>query len=75
MGVTIQPVMAFPARVFRYLSEVRAEVRKVTWPSWEELKKSTFVIIIFVIIMGLVIGAMDFVFSLILVNWLGRVFA
>ena len=75
MGLTVQPVLAFPARVVRYLSEVRAEVRKVTWPSWEELRKSTVVIIIFVIIMGLVIGAMDFVFSLILVNGLGRFFA
>lgn len=75
MGLTVQPVLAFPARVVRYLSEVRAEVRKVTWPTWEELRKSTFVIIIFVIIMGLVIGAMDLVFSLILVNWLGRAFA
>lgn len=75
MGLTIQPVLAFPGRVIRYLSEVRAEVRKVTWPSFEELRKSTIVIIIFVIIMGLVIGAMDYLFSLILVNWLGRAFA
>lgn len=75
MGLTVQPVVAFPGRVVRYLSEVRAEVRKVTWPTWEELRKSTFVIIIFVIIMGLVIGAMDLIFSFILVNLLGRMFA
>lgn len=72
MGLGIQPVLGFAGRVVQYLSEVRAEVRKVTWPGRDELRKSTLVIIIFVIIIGLVIGAMDWLFSLILVNLLGR---
>ena len=39
--------------------QVPAEVRKVTWPSWEELKKATGVIIVFVILLGILIGLMD----------------
>jgi preprotein translocase subunit SecE len=70
-----QPVLAAVGRTVRYVDEVRAEVRKVTWPSWEELRKSTVVIIIFVIIVGLIIAVMDAVFALLLVTLPGRLFA
>jgi preprotein translocase subunit SecE len=70
-----QRVVDWVARLVRFLGEVRAEVKKVTWPGWDELKKSTVVIIVFVIIMGLIIGLMDLLFSLILVDFLGRLFA
>ncbi|HWP38642.1 MAG TPA: preprotein translocase subunit SecE [Gemmatimonadales bacterium] len=70
---TRRPVMARTAgRVAEYVADVRAEVRKVTWPGLDELKKSTGVIIIFLILMGLLIGLMDALFSLVLVRWLGR---
>lgn len=70
-----QPVFAALGRTTRYIEEVRAEVRKVTWPSWEELRKSTVVIIIFVIIVGLIIAVMDAVFAFLLVTLPGRLFA
>jgi preprotein translocase subunit SecE len=70
-----QPVFAAMGRTVRYIEEVRAEVRKVTWPSWEELRKSTIVIIIFVIIVGLIIAVMDAVFAFLLVTLPGRLFA
>jgi len=67
--------MRFAGRVVQYVGEVRAEVRKVTWPGREELRKSTGVIIIFLILMALLIGFMDWGFALLLVNWLGRLLA
>lgn len=70
-----QPVGAFAGRVVRFLGDVRAEIRKVTWPGWKELRKSTVVIIIFIIIIGIIIGLMDFLFAQLLVNFLGRLFA
>jgi preprotein translocase subunit SecE len=70
-----QPLFSAAGRTVRYIEEVRAEVRKVTWPSWEELRKSTVVIIIFVIIVGLIIALMDFLFSQLLVSLPGRLFA
>ncbi len=69
-----QPVFAAAARTAHYLGEVRAEVRKVTWPAWDELRKSTVVIIIFIIILGLVIALMDFGFSMLLVSLPARMF-
>ena len=73
MATAGQPAVRFTGRVVQYLTEVRAEVRKVTWPAWEELRKSTGVIIVFLILMGLLIGFMDWAFAMLLVNLLGRV--
>ncbi len=69
-----EPVLAFAGRSAAYMREVRGEVRKVSWPSWEDLRKSTTVIIIFVVIIGLVIGIMDLVLSKLLIDVLGRAF-
>jgi preprotein translocase subunit SecE len=43
----------------RYIRDVIAELRKVTWPTWEELKGSTMVVILFSIIMGFYIFIID----------------
>ncbi|MBO5949675.1 MAG: preprotein translocase subunit SecE [Fibrobacteraceae bacterium] len=44
----------------QYIKEVVQELKKVTWPTWEELKGSTLVVIIFSIIMGCYIAGLDF---------------
>ena len=69
-----QPVLAFTQRSAAFLREVRSEVRKITWPSWDDLRRSTLVITIFVIVIGLMIGVMDSLFSLILIRGLGQMF-
>jgi len=67
-------VVAFAGRTVAYLRDVRAEVRKVTWPSLEDLRKSTISIVLFVVALGLLIGLIDWLWAQILVNWLGRAF-
>jgi preprotein translocase subunit SecE len=42
-----------------FLHEVRAEMQKVTWPSWTELKGQTIVVIVAVIIIAAFIGFVD----------------
>jgi preprotein translocase subunit SecE len=61
-------------RTVEFFRDVRAEVRKVSWPSWLELKKATTVIIIFVAILGLVIGWMDWLLQQIFVVGLAKLF-
>ncbi len=53
---------------------MRTEVRKVTWPTWEELKKATTVIVIFVAVLGLVIGWMDWLLQQIFVVGVAKLF-
>ncbi len=68
------PVLAFAQRSQGFVRQVRGEVRKITWPSWDDLRRSTLVITILVIIIGIVIGVMDVAFSWLLIDFFGRVF-
>ena len=54
--------------------QVPAEVRKVTWPSWDELKKATGVIVVFVIFLGVLIGIMDSLLQLVFVSAVATLF-
>ncbi len=74
LAVWRQPALAFTQRAAAFLQEVRAEVRKVSWPTWEDLRKSTVVITILIIVIGIIIGLMDWFFSWLLIGFLGRVF-
>jgi len=44
-----------------FTTEVVDEIKKVTWPDWPQLKNSTLVVIVFVVIVSLIIFLMDFV--------------
>jgi preprotein translocase subunit SecE len=43
-----------------FLEEVRAEVRKVTWPSQQEYTYGTIGVIVIVALLTLVLGVVDF---------------
>jgi preprotein translocase SecE subunit len=55
-----------------FLTSVREELRKVTWPTRPELIKATRMIVVLSIILGLTIGLMDWVLQLILVEGVAR---
>jgi preprotein translocase subunit SecE len=46
-----------------YLESVRQEMKKVTWPEWDELKSQTYVVIIATIIFTVFIFVADAVFG------------
>ena len=43
-----------------FVGDVQDEMKKVTWPDWPQLKNSTFVIVVFMVVLSLVVFAMDF---------------
>jgi preprotein translocase subunit SecE len=47
-----------------YVKDVRVEMSKVSWPTREELRESTLVVIIMVFLMMVFIGIIDRVLSL-----------
>ncbi|MCA1829806.1 MAG: preprotein translocase subunit SecE [Myxococcales bacterium] len=61
-------------RFLQFLRDVRNEMRKVTWPTLDELKKATTVIVIFVAVLGIAIGLMDSFFQLVFVKLVARLF-
>jgi preprotein translocase subunit SecE len=42
-----------------FVEDVREEMQKVTWPDWPQLKNSTFVILVFVVVVAIIIFLMD----------------
>ncbi len=50
------------ARLREFTSQVQAEMKRVTWPDWEQLRNATGVIILFVFVVAGIIGLMDLVF-------------
>ena len=46
-----------------FFSDVRFEMLKVSWPKWDELKGSTFVVISFSIIVSLFLFFIDRILS------------
>jgi len=49
-----------------FVGDVQTEMQKVTWPDWPQLKNSTFVIVVFVVIVSLLIFGMDFIVNILL---------
>jgi len=50
-------------RIGKFLREVRAEMRKVSWPDRKELVSSTVVVVTVVVVASAFIGLIDFLFS------------
>ena len=51
-------------RLSNYIQETKEELKKCTWPSWDELKGSTFVVLISIIGLGVFTVGVDIVLAL-----------
>lgn len=49
--------------LFGFLREVKAEVKRITWPSKDETKKALIAVVIFTLIYILLVGGLDFIFK------------
>lgn len=47
----------------RFFSEVKSELKKVTWPPKDQVIRLTGVVIIISLVVGLFIGSLDFIFT------------
>ena len=50
-------------RMVNYFKEVKAEMKRVVWPSFSKVKQNTLTVIIYVIIVGVVICGLDWLFT------------
>ncbi len=51
------------ARLTTYVQQTREDLRKCTWPTWDELKGSTVVVTISIVILGGFTVLVDAIFS------------
>ncbi len=50
-------------RMVNYFKEVKAEMKKVVWPTLSKIRLNTITVIVYVVIVGLVICGLDWLFT------------
>ena len=63
--------MAWTTQVRDFLKEVRVESSKVSWPTREELRDSTIVVIAAVLLVSFFVGVVDFILQYVM-RWVFR---
>jgi preprotein translocase subunit SecE len=58
-------------RLIEFLKDTRVELTKISWPNRHELRESTVVVIITVVLITLFIGAVDQIFNFLWRSLLG----
>jgi len=53
----------YPRRIRKYLHDVRAELKVVNWPSWEDVKSTTVVVVVTVAFFAIYFLITDTIFS------------
>jgi preprotein translocase subunit SecE len=59
-------------RLSTYVQETREELKKCTWPTWNELKGSTTLVMVSIAFLGMFTVVTDFVFSN-LMRWISSI--
>ncbi len=63
--------MAWTTQVREFLKEVRVESGKVSWPTRAELRASTVVVIVAVLLVSFFVGVVDFILQFVM-RWVFR---
>jgi preprotein translocase subunit SecE len=51
--------------VVRYIKETRAELRKVVWPTRDETKNLTIIVVSVTVAMAIFLGMLDYIFQMV----------
>ncbi len=67
LGLTVALTLYFYRKpgAFSYLGEVVSELQRVTWPSIDETKRSTLIVIVFTIVLSAYLAVFDWVWKLV----------
>ena len=49
--------------IARFFRETVGELRKVSWPTWQEAKNLTLIVLIVILSMSVLLGSFDLLFS------------
>ena len=69
-----------PHPIIKYFQATRSELRKVTWPTRDETRNLTTIIVIVTVVMAIFLGTLDYVFQIITAgiisnNWISIIVA
>ena len=57
-------------RVQEVGQEIASELKKVTWPSWAEIKAATVAVVVFSLVAAAILGVFDFFSSKVMIDWI-----
>ena len=63
IGATLFFILRYWAKIKKFVLEAKGELRKVSWSTRRELVGTTWVVIVITGLLGVFIGAIDFVLS------------
>ena len=66
----VQRLSTVPSRLARFYGEVVAEMKKVTWPDWPQVRQLSIGVIVLSLFVGAVIAILDMIFQGIFVRGL-----
>lgn len=58
-----QTKTSFFNRIVKYFKDVKSEMKKVVWPTFARVRQNTLIVIIYVLLVGIVIWALDWAFT------------
>lgn len=58
-----KPGMSVRAKIAKFFRDYRSELKKIVWCPWKQVRKNTILVVVSVIVLSIMIGLMDFVFS------------
>ena len=70
-GEALSKVGSWPKKTKAFLQDVRAETKRVTWPSFRQIQATTVVVIITVFIFGAYLGILDVIYTRV-IGWILR---
>lgn len=59
-----ESIQNLPARLSAYIEELKREMKLVTWPSREQVRSTTVVVLVTVAFFGVFFGIVDYVLAL-----------
>jgi len=59
-------------RVVTFYHDVMAEMKRVTWPDWPQVRQLSIGVIALSLFIGLIIFVMDGILQQVLVNWIPK---
>lgn len=74
MSVELAPKQSGLRRLVEFYHEVTAEMKKVTWPDWPQVRQLSIGVVIISLFIGFLIFLMDTVIRTLVVNLLPRLF-
>lgn len=55
--------MSIFSKIKNWFVDMKAELKRVVWPSFAKVRQNTLIVIVFVLIVGAVIWILDWLFS------------